>query len=306
MSKTLIILNPHAAGGRAGKVWKKIESILWERLGELVLAVTEHPNEVADHLDEAYSVGLTRVISIGGDGTNHALINALIEFNERHPDSPPMVYGTLPVGTGRDWARTLGIPLDAKKAAHWIADAQPHPVDVGLISYQDGDTAVRRHFLNAASSGISGEIGEWVNRTRSRRAWTFLWATVTKLFTYQPQPMRIELDGELWREGSTYIVTVANGTTFGRGMKIAPNAKIDDGLFDVVLVEGMARARALLALRMVYDGSHLQHPAVFSSQAKTIRISSEAGRLGLELDGEHAIGQDMTFTIRPGLLNLLR
>lgn len=85
MSKTLIILNPHAGSGRAGRVWKEIEPLLWEYLGELVVAVTQRPDEVAYHLGNAYASGLTRAISIGGDGTNHALVNAFGRFERQTP-----------------------------------------------------------------------------------------------------------------------------------------------------------------------------------------------------------------------------
>ena len=121
MSKTLIILNPHAAGGKAGRLWRKLEPLLWQSLGELVIAVTQRPEEVAEHLDKALAIGLTRVIAIGGDGTNHALVNAIMRFNDDHPGSPPIVYGNVPVGTGHDWARGTGMTFKPEIAARWIA-----------------------------------------------------------------------------------------------------------------------------------------------------------------------------------------
>ncbi len=301
MPKTLIILNPHAAGGRAGKLWQKIEPLLWESLGELLLAVTQKPEEVAAHLDKAHASGLTRVISIGGDGTNHALVNALAALSAQHPEAPPMVYGNLPIGTGRDWARSRGIPLDPEKAARWIATAEPRATDVGLLEY-DGH---REHFLNIASAGLSGEIDQLVNESAVRRPWTFLQSTLQTLLTYRPQPMQVFVDGVLWRDGPTYLVAVANGTTFGHGMEIAPHAKADDGLFDIVLIEGMARLEAILALRKLYDGSHLTHPGVYSHRGREIQITTSAPPIDLDLDGEHASGSHLTFTMRPGLLQLL-
>jgi YegS/Rv2252/BmrU family lipid kinase len=301
MSKTLIILNPHAGSGRAGRVWKKLEPLLWKLLGELVIAVTEHPEDVAQHLDKAYASGLTRVISIGGDGTNHALVNALAKLNEQHPDGPPMVYGNLPIGSGRDWARSRGVPFDIEAAAHWIARAQPSPTDIGLVTYN----GQREHFLNIASAGLSGEVDRRVNRTPTRRAWTFLQATVETIISHHPQPIQVVVDGDEWYEGSSYLVAVANGSTFGHGMKIAPTADTNDGLFDVVLVKGASRATILAALWRVYNGSHLTHPAVIFRQGREVKINSLAGALGLDLDGEHARGQHMTFTIRPGLLHIL-
>lgn len=301
MPKTLIILNPHAGSGRAGRLWTELEPLLWQTLGELVVAITQRTEEVALHLDQAYASGLTRVVSIGGDGTNHALVNALADLNARNPDGPPMVYGNLPIGSGRDWARFKGIPFDIHKAARWIADAKPQPTDIGLMTF-DGK---REHFLNIASAGLSGEVDQRVNRIQTRRPWTFLQATIASIMQHEPQPMQITLDDKPWYDGTAYLVAVANGTTFGHGMKIAPNAQTDDGLFDVVLVEGVSRPVILSALYRVYNGSHLTHPNVRFGKAKDVRIQGERGAVALDLDGEHASGRDLSFKVRPGLLHML-
>lgn len=300
MSKTLIILNPYAAGGRAGKLWTQIEPILWDKLGELAVAVTEHPEEVALHLDKAYASGLTRVISIGGDGTNHALVNALADLNEQHPDGPPMIYGMLPIGTGRDWARSRGIPFDIQQAAEWIANAEPQPVDIGVLQTPTG----REHFLNIASAGIGGAVDERVNRVKNRRPWTFLRATVESILNYTPEPMQITLDGTAWYDDRAWLAVIANGTTFGHGMRIAPEAKIDDGLFDVLVIEGISRPKLLSALRLVYSGKHLTHPNVRFARAKHVEISGR-GSLGIDIDGELLHGDHLDFRLRPHLLHLL-
>src|SRR5260370_20037690 len=160
--KTLIILNPHAGSGRAGKLWSKIEPLLWKELGELVVAVTEHPAEVAQHLEKARDAGLTRVIAIGGDGTNHALVNELIRLNRRYPGEPHMTFGSLPIGTGQDWARSMGVPLSPAKAVEWIKNAHPVPIDAGHLHSAEG---LDESFLNIASAGIGG-----VNFARGNRA----------------------------------------------------------------------------------------------------------------------------------------
>ncbi len=300
-SRTLIILNPHAAGGRAGKVWKDLEPLLWQELGELMVAVTQHPAEVAEHLDKAHAVGIRRVVSIGGDGTNHALVNALAGQNETLAPEDRMIYGTLPVGTGRDWARGAGIPTrDLKQAAEWIARAQPKPLDLGKV--EAGSHA--EYFLNIASAGLGGEVAKRVNRQSTRRPWTFLGATVQTILQYRPGPMTVKLDGENWYDGGAFALVVANGTTFGHGMKIAPNAHPDDGLFDVVLVKNASRATILTALRRVYSATHLTHPAVQHARAQQVEVQS-ADKLGMELDGEPMDGQSITFLVQPGILNVL-
>ena len=299
MTRTLVILNPHAAGGKAGRLWHKLEPLLWQNLGDLVVAITKQPLEIIDHLDTAHNSGITRVIAIGGDGTNHALVNAIIHLNNQHPDNPPMIYGNIPVGTGRDWARGTGFPIKPQVAAQWIAHAQPRPTDVGQL-VADGTPT---YFLNIASAGLGGEVDRRVNEAQTRRPWTFLQATVGTLLTHRPQPMRVEVDGSLWYEGNAYIVAVANGTTFGHGMKIAPTAQITDGLFDVILIEGMPRLEALLALRKLYDATHLTHRGVSFKRGQQVHITGDG--IGLDLDGEPAHGDDLTFTIQPGLLQLL-
>ncbi|MBC8097968.1 MAG: diacylglycerol kinase family lipid kinase [Armatimonadetes bacterium] len=304
MSKTLIILNPHAGGGRAGKLWTQIEPLLWNKLGELAVAVTQRPEDVAHHLDKAYASGLNRVISIGGDGTNHALVNALAQLSAQHPDGAPVIYGMLPVGTGRDWARSAGIPLDdIAAAADWVANAKPHPTDIGLLTLNDG--AHREHFLNIASAGLGGEVDRRVNNHAKRRPWTFLAATIATILQYTPQPVQVWLDDVLWYDGRALLLAVANGTTFGHGMRIAPGAQSDDGVFDVVLVKDATKFETLSTLRRVYDGSHLTHPAVQFGTAQQVRISSPQP-LSLDLDGEYASAHQVTLQVRPGLLHLLR
>jgi YegS/Rv2252/BmrU family lipid kinase len=302
MSKTLVILNPFAGSGRAGRVWKELEPLLWKQLGELVVAITQHTDEVAQHLDKAYAAGIQRVIAIGGDGTNHTLINALAALNKQHPNDLQMIYGNLPIGSGQDWARHKKIPLDIHQAARWIANAIPTPTDVGQLLL---DNNQQEYFLNIASAGLSGAVNERVNSTPVRKPWTFLKATVQSILSYEPQVMQIRLDGQDWYEGKTYLLAVANGTTFGHGRQIAPHAQTNDGIFDVVLVRGVSKPVILSALHQVYSGSHLTHPAVKYAQAKAVQITGVNGAVGLDLDGETAKSRNITFNMQPGLMQIL-
>lgn len=301
MPATLIVLNPHAASGQAGRVWRSLEPYLWQELGELVLAVTERPDEVGGHLNEARAVGITRVISIGGDGTNHSLVNALIAHNAAHPDLPPMVYGNVPVGTGRDWARGIGLPYkDPRAAAHLIAHAELRPLDIGVIE-RDG---VADYFLNIASAGVSSDVVERVERAGKRHSWTFLQATIASVLNLPTYPLTITLDGEVWYDGRTSLLAVANGTTFGHGLKIAPNARMDDGLLDVLVIKDVSRWTVLKAIRSVYAGAHLANPAIKVAQARRVEVVAPNG-VGLEADGEPARGERLTFSLLPGALQVL-
>jgi YegS/Rv2252/BmrU family lipid kinase len=266
--------------------------------------VTESPGEVPQHIDAASAAGITHVIAIGGDGTNHAVINALAE----RPCLDNMTFGSVPVGTGRDWARTLGIPGDPRAAVDWLGRAQPVPCDLGRMECLDAehtDRAYTRMFLNVASAGVSGEIDRCVNRARRRTCITFLRSTITTLLRYKPQRISVKCDKAVFYSDAAYLLAVANGRYFGRGMFIAPSAVIDDGLFEVVLVEEMPRRRILLALPQVFSGEHVRRDDVHCTRAAVVEVHSDDGPLALDLDGEEAQGQDLRFTMLPAAVNIL-
>jgi YegS/Rv2252/BmrU family lipid kinase len=301
MPATLIVLNPHAAGGRAGQVWLSLEPYLWQELGELVVAVTERPEEVAAHLDKARAIGITRVISVGGDGTNHALVNALIAHNERTPGLAAMVYGNLPIGTGRDWARGIGLPYnDPQAAARQIARAQLRPLDIGLVT----SASSADYFLNIASVGMSSRAVEKIESVKRRRRWTFLQATIETILELPTRHVEVTLDGQPWYDGRTSLLVVANGTTFGHGLKIAPEARMDDGLLDVLVIRDVSRWTVLAALKSVFGGTHLSNPAIRYTQARVVQVDA-AGGVGFEMDGEPAHGEQLTFSVKPAALQVL-
>lgn len=300
---TLIILNPYAGGGRAGRLWRDIEPLLWEELGELVIAVTENSADVAEHLDKARSAGLTRVVAIGGDGTNHTIVNAIQTLEKDNPGAPRMTFAQLPIGTGQDFARTVGIPTNPREAVRWIANATPRAIDLGRLQFNHNGQQ-QRHFLNIGSVGIGGDVDRRVNRSK-RRPWSFKLASVLAFLSYNPHHLKVWLDNELWYDDKTWIVAMANGRIFGHGMQIAPQAEIDDGLFDVVLVGAASRLETIRAFNTVYSGKHLQHPAVMHQRARSVKIECQDGMLDLDLDGEYARGEQLHFQIQPAALRLL-
>jgi diacylglycerol kinase (ATP) len=301
--RAFVIVNPKAAGGRSLAVFGTVESRLRAMFDEVTVAITQTPDEIGKCLDTAAESGAERLITVGGDGTNHAVVNALAE---RPGHSIPL--GCLPVGTGTDWARALGMPSNPAAAVDWLSKAEPVSCDIGRVEYLDarrGGRPAKRFFLNIASAGVSGEVDARVNRARRRTALTFLRATVATLLSYIPQPVRVDCDGRRFYEGSSYLLAVANGRFFGRGMWIAPKALIDDGFFDIVLVEGMPRRRILLAFRTVFSGKHLQRKDIHWTRASSVQIRSEQGPLGLDLDGEEAKGQELHFSVVPGAMQIL-
>src|SRR5258708_31108622 len=175
----------------------------------------------------------------------------------RYADGPAMTFGQLRIGTGQDWARAMGIPFDREQAVRWLASAHPAPLDVGQLTTPDSSENVERYFLNIASAGISGMIMERINRIRDRRPWTFHRKVIEALAVYTPRQLAIKLDGKAWYDGTAYLGAIANSSAVGHGMNTAPDASYNDGLFDVVLIEGMPRLESILMLHTLYSGAHL-------------------------------------------------
>lgn len=303
---TLVVVNPNAMAGHALGVWRKFEPHMRERFPNLNVAVTPKIADVPDVLNAALRGGVQTVIGVGGDGTNYALVNAIVNLTDRDSGLSIPTYGVFPVGTGCDFASALGIPKASFATVEWLSVARPKLSDIGVVQFTDRDGAtIRRCYLNIASGGISGDVSRRVNSALVKRPWTYLAATITSILRTSPKNVRVKLDGYEFYTGGALLVTCANGTTFGHGMRIAPDARIDDGFLDVVLVRDASKFTALKALNRVYNATHLTHPAVCSGRAREVRIETLDGTIDGDLDGEAFHGRDWMFTLRTSLLPLL-
>lgn len=302
MTKTLFVVNPHAGNGRGQRTWEALEPLVQAGPHAYRAMTTNYPEDVLKSIAEAAKWGAERIISVGGDGTNYVVVNALIQHMAANPDEE-WVYGAVPAGTGRDWARGVGLPLDMNEAIHYILyEAQPRRVDLGFVRFG----SYERYFLNISSVGISNEIARRVE-SGTKYPWTFALATINSLLRYKAVPMRITVDGAAWYEGAIYIATVANSSTFGQGMMIAPDARMDDGLLDVVVVEKMSLLALARAFPTLYSGQHVNHPKVHLTQGREIRIETLNGReTGMDLDGEPEAGtQQFHYHVQPQALSVL-
>jgi YegS/Rv2252/BmrU family lipid kinase len=303
MAETLFIVNPHSGGGLGRETWLKIKPKLEQEAHNYTVALTRYPQDVPECIAQAAVSGdLQRVVSIGGDGTANVLVNAIMRYNEAHPENA-LTYGNIPAGTGRDGARGMGIPLATDEAIHYVLhDATPRPLDIGRVQF--GDTS--HYFLNVSSVGISYEVNVRAEKYK-RQPFAFFRALIEAVLEYEAPRMHIEIDGEFWYEGDVYITSVANGSYFGSGMHIAPQAEFDDGLFDVVVVDKMSLLSIIPKLPSIYTGKHLHYNEVHCRRAQHVRIISQTGQpIAMDYDGEPAAGDTViTYEIVPHGLSVL-
>ncbi len=259
MPAARLIVNPSAGGGRAGKILPEVQGAL-ARLG--VEQTTHETRDLAHARElarEAAADGAT-AIALGGDG----LVGAVAAELARHPGS---LLGVLPGGRGNDFARALGIPRAAAAACEVIASGVPRAIDLGSV---DG-----RPFACIASAGFDSDANRIANEAPS---WlggqVYAYGALRALAAWKPATFTIDVDGTE-RTYRGYSVIAANSSTYGGGMRIAPDAALDDGLLDIVLTEHIGRLRFLLKLGKVFKGTHVHESNVHVLRGRAVRIAAD-------------------------------
>lgn len=290
MSRVLFVCNPAAGGGKATAIKKRIERI---RPGETWIE-GKTADEAGDLLRRALEdPDVSRVVTVGGDGTVHGVAEVLLESGL----AQRVALAVVPAGTGSDFARGLGIPGRPAEALRRALEHEPRPIDAIAVETDSG----RRTFcLNIASAGLSGAVDTAVNATE--RHGSYLWTTVKAVLGYRPVSCRVLADGKELVDGPFFVVAMANGRYFGKGMKVAPDAEVDDGLLDVVAVPPVPKWQLPLRLPQFLFGLHVRMPEVSVVRAKEVRIEPPDGFFPYDLDGETLDAEPATFRVLAGAL----
>ena len=303
---TVLVVNPQSAGGKTERRWPELRAVIQEAYGAFDERFTRAAGDATAMTREALRGGADVVVALGGDGTINEVVNGF--FDGDHAIAPTAAFGVIPAGTGGDFIKSLNVPRDTYAAASNLKSS-PRAIDVGRLRYvtDDGSSAVR-YFINIASFGIGGMIDRLVNQSSKAFGGTvsFAVATLKAGAKYKNATVRLTLDGGPAREGKIYNVAVANGRYFGGGMKVAPDAALDDGWFDVVTLGDFGFADLLFRGLDIYSGKHLKNPKVTVHRAKKIEaVPTDGGaEVLLDVDGEAPGRLPATFELLAGALNV--
>jgi len=250
--------------------------------------------------------GSDLVIAVGGDGTINESVNGFLRGDE--PINPNARLGIIPIGTGGDFQRSIGIPHEIEDAVDIIANGVARPIDVG-VAHLEGDDGhpVERYFVNLTSFGMGGDVS-----VRAKNFLTplggkiaFLCATFAVFFTYRAKHVRLTLDGEpLPDELRITNVAIGNGRYHGGGMHPCPRAVLDDGLLEVTTIDYLNMFELVRDLPVLYSDDIYKHPKVRHHRAKTVRAESDE-IVRIELDGEAVGTLPLEARILPRRLPLL-
>ena len=212
---------------------------------------------------------------------------------------------TIPLGTGMDFGRTYGIPTKFDDAVRVALDGTPRTIDAGRVSFRTwGGEEAERWFANVGSVGMSGAVAQRANGMSKALGGklTFFYALTRVFLEWENTEVTVTFDaGE--RRGKMHDVIVANGVWHGGGMMLAPDARPDDGLFDVVLIGDVSKADFVTTAPKLYKGKHVTHPKI--EILRTSRVGVDATEhLPIELEGEQVGTTPATFVVVPGALRL--
>ena len=286
---TLAIVNPAAGDGKGARVGADLARELESSGFKVEIIRTPAPGEAARIAREASADGCRTIIAVGGDGTANEIANGLVETGT--------ALALYPIGSGNDFARSLGYPRKGRDIARFLAGARRRLIDVGEVN--------GRIFVNAAGVGIDGHVAERIEASARivGPALGYFVGALVSIATYRPQPMRLRIDDQTI-EGKHLVVVAANGTHFGSGMHVAPKAKIDDGLFDIVVAGDLGRWSSVVALAKLYRGTHVNGRDIVAFRARSLDVELER-ELPMQADGEPMRARSLTVRMRPTALTVL-
>lgn len=312
MPQPVVIINPASAAGATGDAWPGIASDLRTHFGAFTPMFTEGPGQAIELAAAAARKGVKLIIACGGDGTISEVANGILISGK------DAELGLLPSGTGGDFRKTLGIPRRARDAAEILRTGRSRRIDVGRVTFiaTRGEQETR-YFLGVASFGMTAEVIERVKQRKPEwlpfkgPKWlsgrlSFGMSMLQTAIQSKATRVVVQTDEQPEQHLTLVALCIANARYFGGGMKIAPDAKLNDGRFDVVSVGDLGTFKIFSNAPRLYLGAHLGMQQVGHALAAKVqaRAAVQTEEVSIEVDGELPGRLPATFQIVPGALRV--
>jgi YegS/Rv2252/BmrU family lipid kinase len=289
-SKPLVVVNPRSANGVTGQTFGAMRATIERSLGPIEVAMTERPGHGIELAREGALAGHTLVIAVGGDGTIHEVINGLMNAKDGRTEAPQL--GIIGQGTGGDFRKTLGIEHRLDRYVEAIASGRQRSLDVGRFT---GGGKSGHYFVNILSAGMGGLVDRYVAtapRLLGGKA-AYFGASLKALINAKLGTLRCTITNDDTTEEHllrSFMVAICNGIYFGGGMKVAPMAALDDGVFDIVALGATSKVGFALTSGSIYSGDHMSNASTVHLRARKLRLDlvneDARDRFLLDVDGE--------------------
>ncbi len=286
--KAAFIVNPLAGRGKAGTIWEELEPRLKVDRPYSVY-YTEKAGDAVRLARLAQEDGANVLVSVGGDGTVHEIVNGM--------DLKRGTLGMIPAGTGNDFCRSLNYSPDPFEIADNLLNWESRRVDLGKIG--------ERYFVNMIGVGFDAQVACDVNRKFKRLTGlsAYMAGILKNLVTYRNAPLELEYDSHRW-SGKSLLIAVGNGRYYAGGLHILPPAEPDDRWFHICLVKDIGKFETLRVLPSAISGRHTRHRDVVILKARRINVQSPVP-LMIQADGEILGTLPLTIEVRPRALAVL-
>ena len=296
------IYNPVSGGGKTRRCLSSVRPTLEKAFPQFEVRPTEGPGHATVLSRAALEQGASRIIALGGDGTTNEVLAGFVD-EEGVNRFPGAELGIIATGTGSDFVRHLG-DATLEQQVRAVIDGPAHAVDYGVAQMVSSDgQPLTRPFLNEASVGVSGLVSKYVQRAPRLLgpAAAYVWSSVRSLSEHRDKGVTLLLEDDVPVRIPLTLAVFANGQFFGGGMWIAPEARCDDGWFDVLYTGGMGKPHFLSLLARVFKGKHVQSSGVRTARSRTVRMVPDDDQdvVLIALDGEQPGRLPATFHIVP-------
>jgi diacylglycerol kinase (ATP) len=292
-SDVALLVNPTAGKGRAAKLVAAVAETLRTSGANVSILVGHDADDAVTLARKAVANGVDALVALGGDGMVHLALNAVAGT------STPL--GVIPAGTGNDLAATLELPRkDPLAAAQLVADRLADDAARPMDAIRVGE----KWFGCVLGAGFDSRVNDRANRmTWPKGRSRYNIAMLAELGVFKPLPFRIVIDDEPPWETEAMLVAIGNAKSYGAGMKVTPNADVFDGRLDITVLGPLSKPAFLKAFPMVFKGTHVNHPAVTTRQARTVEISSPG--VTAYADGEYLADLPIMCECVPGAVQTL-
>ncbi len=300
--KAHIIFNPVSAGGRTWKRRRQIFSEIKKCWDDFIIECTESPGDATVKTRHAIRSGRNLIVVIGGDGTIHEAVNGF--FNDGRMVNPDCILAVINSGTGQGFAQSLGLPKDIRRQFELINEFNVGKTDLGRILMHDGEHS---YFINEFQAGIGGEVVKGVGAGQKKLTGSFAFGlgVIKVIRNFSPRQYSLLLDDkEVINEELTGIV-ISNGNYTGGGMRLTPDAELNDGYLDILLIPGLTKKEMLSVFPGIYRGQHLKDKRFRCYKIKSLSIAATENALS-EADGELLDKLPLKVEVMPSSLNIIR
>ena len=326
--RTFFIANPTSGAGAVAREWDVMERHIKSTLSDYDVAHTTGPGHATLLAREALRAGWEMVVAVGGDGTLNEVVNGFFEECDPRacyqlqadgwisslgiapePINPSAALGIIPLGTGGDFRRTVGLMGGWKEAVNALGTDNTRAIDTGRIAFIDPEGELQaRYWINIASAGISGDVDHLVNTSSKRMGGTLTFATAAlRAFAgWKNAEVEFRIDDLEEVHDKILFFATGNGQYFGGGMWVTPGASLSDGKLQLVVLSDLSKAQAMSTFAALYSGTHIGRDKVWRKECQRVSIRSihRGRRVLLDVDGEQPGRLPALIEVHPHMLTL--